>query len=149
MKSTWVLIANASQARCYAREHANAPWTEVAKFEDIWGRAKGSDLAEDRSGYEGTSLSRAGTAYTPRIDAKKKEHESFARQLANYLNEAVEAQRCEEIVLFASNPFLGEVKAFLNEHASKALGRSLAIDLTSFTGPELAHRIDEHLLPRR
>lgn len=149
MKSTWVLIANASQARCCARENANSPWTEVAKFEDVWGRAKGSDLSEDRSGYEGTSLSRGGTSYTPRVDAKKKEHESFARQLANYLNEAVGARRCEEIVIFASNPFLGEVKAFLNEHASRALGRTLAIDLTSFTGPELARRIDEHLLPLR
>ena len=149
MKSTWVLIANATQARCYTREHANSPWTEVAKFEDAWGRAKGSDLAEDRSGYEGTSLSRAGTTYTPRVDAKKKEHESFARQLANYLNEAIGAHRCEEIVIFASNPFLGEVKSFLNEHASRALGRSLAVDLTSFTGPELARRIEQHLLPPR
>jgi len=149
MKITWVLIANASQARCYTREHANSPWTEVAEFKDAWGRAKGSDLSEDRSGYEGTSQSRGGTAYTPRLDAKKKEHEGFARQLANYLNEAVGAHRCEELVIFASNPFLGEVKSFLDEHARRALGRTMPIDLTSFAGPELSRRIEQHLLPPR
>ena len=149
MKSTWVLLANASQARCYTRENVNSPWTEVAGFADAWGRAKGSDLSEDRSGYEGTSLSRAGTSYSPRLSAKKKEHESFARQLAEFLNQAVVDRRCQELVIFASNPFLGELKSFLGEHAKQALGRTLAIDLTSFTGPELARRIEQHLLPPR
>jgi len=147
MKSTWVLIANASQARCYTREHANSPWTVVAEFEDAWGRAKGSDLAEDRAGYEGEGRNRVGASFSPRIDPKTKEHESFARKLAQFLNKAVGARRCEEIVIFASNPFLGEVKGLLDERAARALGRSLALDLTSFSGPELARRIEQHLLP--
>jgi len=146
MKSTWVLIANASKARCYTREHANAPWTEVAGFEDAWGRAKGLDLAEDRAGYEAGGRVRAGAPYSPHLDPKTKEHESFARQLARFLNEAIAARRCESLVIFASNPFLGEVKSYLDDHASRALARSLALDLTSFSGAELARRIDEHLL---
>ncbi|HYA66593.1 MAG TPA: host attachment protein [Burkholderiaceae bacterium] len=147
MKSTWVVVANASQARCYTREHASAPWTVVAEFQDPLGRAKGSDLVADRAGYEAVGRDRAGTAYAPRLDPKKKEHESFARQLAHFLNESVAARRCEQIVIFASNPFLGEIKPLLDEHASRALGRTLALDLTSFAGPELMRRIDEHLLP--
>jgi len=147
MKTTWVLIANASQARCYTRENATSPWTSVAELEDSWGRAKGSDLAEDRSGYEGVGHNRGGTSYGPRLDPKKKEHESFARQVAQFVNNAVAARRCDEVVLFASNPFLGEVKVLLDEHALRALRRSLALDLTSFSGAELGRRIDEHLLP--
>lgn len=146
MKSTWVLIANASKAHCFTREHANSPWTEVAEFDDAWGRAKGLDLSEDRAGYEAGGRVRAGAAFSPHVNPKTKEHESFARQLARFLNEAIAARRCESLVIFASNPFLGEIKSDLDEHARGALVRSLALDLTSFSGAELARRIEEHLL---
>jgi len=146
MKSTWILVANASVARCYTREHANSPFKVVAEFEDALGRAKGSDLVGDRAGYEAVGRDRAGTAFSPHMDPRKKEHETFARQLAQFLNGAIAARRCEQIAIFASNPFLGEIKALLDEHAARALVRSLALDLTSFTGAELSRRIEEHLL---
>jgi protein required for attachment to host cells len=146
MKKTWVLVANASQARCYSREKANAAWMPLAEFEDPLGRAKAAALEGDRAGHETTARSRQGTAYEPRVDARTKEHELFARRVAQFLNESVASRRCESLVIFASNPFLGKVKNFLDEHSSKALGRSVAMDLTSFTGPELSKRIDRHLL---
>src|SRR5208282_4291815 len=34
MKKTWVVVANASQARCYRRETVHSEWITLAEFED-------------------------------------------------------------------------------------------------------------------
>ncbi len=145
MKKTWVVVANASQARCYRRETVHSDWITLAEFEDPMGRVKASELSGERAGHEISGRNRAG-ATAPRIDARTKEHESFARRVAGFINESVAAGKCESLVVFASNPFLGKVRACLDEHANRALGRSLAMDLTAFSGAELSRRIEQNLL---
>jgi protein required for attachment to host cells len=149
MKGTWIVIANSSVARCYSREDEHAPWSVVAELDDAMGRAKGIDMVSDRSGYEGVGRGvgrgHAGTSFEPRLDPRRKEHEAFAHRVAVALGEAVAAGRCSALVLFASSPFLGEVKSMLGAHATKVLQQSHAVDLTSYTGAELAQRIEQHL----
>jgi protein required for attachment to host cells len=145
MKATWILIANASKAICFERAEGASDLTLLARFEDPLGRSKGIDLAEDRAGYEAMGRGHAGSAFSPHTDARTKEHDSFARQLAHHLNEAVAAHRCDGLAILASNPFLGEVKSHLDEQSGKALRKAVPVDLTSFSGKELARRIDEAL----
>jgi protein required for attachment to host cells len=145
MKKTWVVVANASQARCYRRETVHSEWITLAEFEDPMGRAKASQMPGERTDHEVTGRNRAG-ATAPRIDARTKERENFARRLAGFINESVATGKCESLVVFASNPFLGKVRACLNENSNRALGRSLAMDLTRFSGAELSRRIDQNLL---
>jgi protein required for attachment to host cells len=102
----------------------------------------------DRSGDAGKGHGRtghAGTQFEPHTDARAKERGNFARQLADYLNEGVAAQRCNGLVLIASNAMLGELRPLLNSAAEKALKSSVASDLTSFQGPELTKRINQAL----
>jgi protein required for attachment to host cells len=147
MKATWILVANASKAICFERAEGRDELTLISKFEDPLGRSKGVDLAPDRAGYEAMGHGQSGSAYSPHIDARTKEHDSFARQLALHLNAGIASHRCDGLAILASNPFLGEVKSHLDEQSGKALHKAIPLDLTSFSGKELAHRIDKALHP--
>ena len=82
MKPNFILIANASHARLLQYERGS-PMVILESFEHLKSRSKISDLADDRAGHESMDSTFGGTAYTPRIHAKKKEHMRFARELVH------------------------------------------------------------------
>lgn len=88
----------------------------------------------------------AGTQFEPHTEAHAKERARFARELADYLNEGVAAQKCNALVLVASSPMLGELRPCLSPAAEKVVTRAIVADLTLYEGPELKALIDEALL---
>lgn len=143
MKTTWVLIANASTARCFEQE-ADGGLTGLESFSHPESRMRGSALGSDRPGHI-EHLGRgpkSGSSYQPRVDPKSLEHEKFAQELAAYLNAAVAAHRCERVFVIASNPFLGQLKSHLNAQTAQRLAGGVAADLTSYDGKELQTRVD-------
>lgn len=148
MDKTWILIANSERARCFERQAAEHALTELTDF--VFPRASLSGQAEggDVTGAAGKGHGRtghAGTQFEPKTPVEEKARSSFARQLADYLNDAVTGKRCSAVVLIASSPMLGEIKPLLNLAASHALKRSIASDLTQFTGLELKKSVDRAL----
>jgi len=145
MKSTWILIANASTARCFDKQ-ADGTLVLLESFEHPDSRKPGSTLGAQRPGrVEGQGHGLGNASYQPRVDPKSWEHEKFAQQLAAHMNAAVAAHRCERLFVIASSPFLGQVKARLDAQAVKRLAGAIAADLTSFEGRELNARVDEAL----
>lgn len=145
MKTTWILIANSAHARCFLRESGSRHWSMLTEFDDALGRVKGLELASDRSGYEANPQG-GGAAYTERSDPRTKEHERFAARLARFCNEGIAAHRCDALAIFASAPFLGEIKEHLDEQARKALRVAAPHDFTNLSGTELLRRVDQELL---
>ena len=148
MAKTWILIANAERARCFERHAADHSLTELMDFvhphSSLNGQAGGGDLTGAAGKGHGRT-GHAGTQFEPHTDAHAKERASFARQLADYLNEAVAGQRCNALVLIATSPMLGEIKPCLSSAADKLVKHRVASDLTRYQGPELKKRIDEAL----
>lgn len=143
MKPTWILIANASKARLYERSTAHAPLILSAQFEHQESRARDADLTNAGLGH-----GLGAATYEPRLDPKDKEHALFAAQLANHLNAGLSAQQTEQVVVIASNPFLGKIKQHLNALTAKAVKATIASDLTAYDGDELTQRIDSALNTR-
>jgi protein required for attachment to host cells len=146
MKPDWILIANATRARLVQRE-LGCPLVVVHSFEHPQGRSKTSDLADDRAGQGKTDHSFGGTSYPPRVVAKEKEHLRFARELAEYLETQAHQGSFHSLALFASSPFLGELKAQLGTAASALLKGTHDVDLTSVGLVELDHRIAHETSP--
>lgn len=148
MQKTWILIANAERARCFERHPTDHSLTELADFvhphTSLAGEAGGGDLTGAAGKGHGRT-GHAGTQFEPRTDAHTKERGSFARQLADYLNEGVAAQRCNALVLIATSPMLGELRPCLSSGAEKLVHSSVASDLTRYHGPELKQRVDDAL----
>lgn len=149
MEKTWILIANAERARCFERHAADHSLTELIDFVhprlSLEAQAGGGDLTGAAGKGHGRT-GHAGTQFEPHTDARAKERASFARQLADYLNEGIAGQQCHAIVLVATSPMLGEIRPCLSPAADKAVKRSLASDLTRYQGPDLKQRIDDALL---
>ena len=97
---------------------------DLMDFVHTQSRQKGHQLGFDQPGHVERGMgagTRGGTDLSPRSDPRHKEHEHFAREIAQYLDKAVSSRRCERIVLIASDPFLGEVKAQLGPATARAV----------------------------
>lgn len=139
----WVLLANAARARCLERDPENGALRELADFVHPDSRLKGAAL-----GLDAGDLVRKGavtTQYQPPTDPHDKAHRAFARELAQHLETAALEHRLVELALFASDPFLGELKAQLGKAGTAALRAALPLDLTSFAGAELEQRVSRAL----
>lgn len=145
MKKIWILVANAERARCFERHGADHSLTELADFvhtpTSLEIEAHGSDLTGAAGKGHGRT-GHAGTQFEPHTEAHAKERGNFARQLADYLSQAVAEQRCDALVLIASSPMLGELKPALSSAADKLLKSSIASDLTRYQGADLMARIN-------
>lgn len=146
MKPDWALLANSSRARLIAREPGK-PLVELKTFEHPESRLKGTELVDDEPGHAGVDGSPGGVNYEPRQGARRKEHLRFARELSDHLEEAANQGRFRSIAVFASDPFLGELKAQLGAAATRLMTTTHAVDLTSFPLGELEERIERELTP--
>ena len=138
----WIVIANAARARVLEEGDTPGRYVHVADLVHPQSRQKGTALASDRPGHahaEGRGL--AGTSYAPHTDPREREHDRFARQLAQRLDDGVAAQHCAGLVLVASSPFLGHLKAHLGKQATKAILRTIDADYTALGERELAERL--------
>lgn len=138
-----VLVANASRARLFDRDAENGAMRETASFVHPQSRMKGQALGHDRPGHAHKGV--ASTAFPPHTDPHQKEAAAFARELAQRLGVMAQTRRYSRLVLLASNPFLGDLNKELDGATRKLLQASVAVDLTTFDGAELEHRVAEAL----
>jgi protein required for attachment to host cells len=140
----WMVIANAARARVLEETGRPHVYTHVADLVHPQSRQKGHELATDRPGHvEGGAPGLAGAAYMPRTDPREREHDRFAMQVAQRLDEGIASGRCAGLVLVASSPFLGHLKAHLGVQAKKAIVRTVDADYTALRDSELAERLGE------
>jgi len=139
----WLVVANASRARVLEESDRAGVYVHLTDLVHLQSRQKGTDLAGDRPGHvPGTSAYGTGSsAYDPRTNAREREHDRFAREVATAVNDGIAARRCVGLVLVASNPFLGHLKEHLSEQAKKAILRTVAADYTALNERELAQRL--------
>ena len=148
MNKTWILITDAHRARCFERDTQNHvlvemsdfiyPGTHIAKAADPDDVSSASGKGHGRTGH-------AGTRFEPHTEIQDQAQNNFAKQLAQYLNQAAAEHRFHELVLIATPPMLGALKPALNHAAEKMLKRCIASDLTHYTGTELKERVDHAL----
>ena len=139
----WVLIANASRARCFVRDADNGAMREQQGFVHDASRLKGRALEHDRGGKVHKGV--ASTQFAPHTDPHDKEHQAFASELAEFLEQAALARLYPGVSLIASPAFLGELRSRLGPATRKCLRHGVALDLTTLQGGELEHRVTEAL----
>jgi protein required for attachment to host cells len=135
----WVVVANAARARIFERDDENQALREIEDRVHAPSRQKASELETDRPGK--AHKGEASTAFPPHTDPRQREHQRFAHELAQVLEEAALAQRVPGLVLLASNPFLGELKGELGETTRRLLKHSAPVDLTTYQHAELETRV--------
>lgn len=144
MNRTWTLIANAGHARLLQQEAAGQLQL-LQTLEHPASRVSTTELGDDKAGRELSGRGFGGAAYEPRLDAHRKEHQRFAQQLAQLLEEGAQQQRYDVLHVFASSPFLGELKHLLGPAAQRLLAGTHDVDLTAVGLAELPARIKQEM----
>ena len=146
MNRIWVMVANSMQARCFEQGRATGTALEpLATFSCPQGRSKGVDLTADRSGHEEMGHGRGSSSYGPRLDARAKVREEFARDLAHFLNAGIAAHRCNGLIVLAAPPFLGRIKLHLSRPASRVLAAAIGRNLVDLDDATLVRRIRDEV----
>jgi protein required for attachment to host cells len=142
MKHDWILVANAARASLYAREAPGEPLRLLQSLEHGQSRLRAGDLSSNQPGHENADQHRGGgVSFEQHTEPRRKEHQRFAQQLAQRLSEGVYAGQCGGVTIFASAPFLGELRALLDERTQHVLRASVDSDLTACSTRELEQRL--------
>lgn len=122
---TWYVVADGGKARILVRH----------------GESMSTVSAFDSSGHGDTAESDTatiGAIHSPSTNPASQVKALFARQVAEHLNRAVNANEVDHIVLAAPGHVLHDIRETLNKPATQALGKSLSKDLTNVPDGELA-----------
>jgi len=145
MKAELTLVANAAEAHLFTRESRHDPLTPIALLKHSQSRAHRASPGEDRPGHGNSDRHPQGVTFTPRMSRKRKEHLEFADEISKRVDEELDSGRCGSVVLFASCPFIGELKGRLSPMAMRSLRAAVDLDLTSYPVDELERRVEQAL----
>lgn len=138
MDNTWVLVANAAEARLYATERLGEEMTIIKEFSHPEGRAKGINLTSDRPHGRGPH---SGTRGDETVDPKDFEAERFASKLADELDKGRLENAYRRLALVAAPHFHGLLNMHLDEHTRAMVKYSINKDLTDCDTLELPGRL--------
>jgi protein required for attachment to host cells len=142
MSVTWIMVANASQAKVFANHGPNKGLQFVKELVHPESRERTSDLVSDRSG------SHAGTghgAFIQATDPKHHEAERFAQEVTRELDNGRLKQAYDRLILVASAPFMGLVNNRLPEPVRSLLSEIIDKDYTRLPTKELAGHLESYV----
>lgn len=144
----WTLVANAAHARLF-RQELPGPMTEIRSLQHPDSRRRSSELGDAAAGREPTDRGFGGAAFEPRLPAQRKEQLRFAQELADLLEAGARQGSYASLRVFASSPFLGELKQALGSATRRLLVAAHDVDLCSVGLAEMEGRIRHELAQPR
>jgi len=137
--STWILVANASEAFLYrAKALKSKELARIHDFSHPESREKGIDLTTDGAGSFKTDHG-ARSSYE-KSHPKEVEAVLFAQELADYLDHGRRQNEFDQLLIIAPAHFYGLMNKHLNKHLDYT--KHLAKDYTKCTVDELVKHID-------
>ncbi|MDR3410895.1 MAG: host attachment protein [Formivibrio sp.] len=136
MAKTWILVANACQARIYFRNGIKQELALVKEMIHPESRMKNADLVSDRAGSMPGTGNGQGSKQ-PQAIPKQNEAMHFAQELAQTLNQGRCSQQFERIILVAPPAFMGLLSEKLDVQTNKFVTDRLGKDYTQATEKEL------------
>ncbi|MEW5769768.1 MAG: host attachment protein [Pseudomonadota bacterium] len=140
MSVTWVMVANASQAKLFANYGPKRGLQLIKELLHPASREKTSNLVSDRSG---ANSGPGHGAYIQATDPKHHEAERFALQVARELDEGRVQNSYDQLILVASASFMGLVNGCLPVHVRSKVSKSIDKDYTKLPVKELTGHLQE------
>lgn len=149
MSTTWILVANASEAHLYSSPKAklfngDSALSTVKDFSHPASRRKNHDLIDSKSGYHQSLNGGAGT-FVESADPHETEMESFARELIRELNMHYQKHDFNDLIVAAPPQFHGKLNKYVNSQLNGLDVLNIDKDYTKFNGKNLAALLREYL----
>lgn len=137
--TTWILVANACQAKLYARSNIKNGLSLIKTLSHPESRMKNSELVSDGSGAMQSAAGHG--ARQPQTEPKQNEAIHFAQQLAHELNQGRNEQQFVKIILMAPPTFLGLINEKLDTQTAKLISTKLDKDYTQVGEKEILNAL--------
>lgn len=144
MKSTWILVADSTRARIFTADSPSSPLEEIEDFSHTEGRLHDREMTSDLPGKI-KSAGGGGHAFEQPTDPKKHEADTFAHRVSQYLEEAHNADRFEQLLIVAAPAFLGLLRNNLPEQIKKLVRFELDKDITLMSAADIRQHLPEFL----
>jgi protein required for attachment to host cells len=141
---TWVLVADGKTARVLQQDAHSAPLTVTEELQaSLPHHAR--DIKTSPPGRAFAAGTPARHAMEPRTDPLAYEKHRFARRVAQLMNEAARQKRFRRLVLVAPPKTLGDLRAELDDAATKLVGAEVPHDHVHTPPDELLTRLADAL----
>lgn len=142
MRTTWILIANSSEARLFEASKSTKNMQLINTFAHPESRQKVIDLVTDLPGRYRNSGATPSSFYEDPANAKAVEAERFAHELAHKLNEGRTQNKYHHLILIAPPHFQGLLNKCCNIHVKNLITDTLEKDYTKLKQHELPHYLN-------
>lgn len=142
-RPTWILVADSSVARIYARASRRAPLEEVAAFSHPESRAQPGDVYVDAPGRVHDRLGTGRHAVSPRTELHTLEAQRFAREIAGHLEKSLQQKAYGDLVLMAAPAFLGALRNELHQTVSATVVGEVPKNLVAQGPADIAAHIPD------
>jgi len=130
MKSTFILVADNVRARIFTAETPSSPLQEIEALAHTEGRLHDREMTSDLPGKV-KGEGKMGHAFEQATDPKKHEADNFAHRIAQYLEEAHNEKKFEQLLIIAEPSFLGLLRNQLTEQIKKLVCFELDKNITT------------------
>lgn len=141
MATTWILVANASQAKLYANTGPRKGLVLLKDLSHPESREKAADLVSDRPGQM-HSPGAGHRASQPKTDPKTNEARHFAQALARELNHGRVSNQFERLILVAPPAFMGLLNEKLDGPTANIVSDRFEKDYTKASEKTLAQHLE-------
>ena len=145
MATTWVLVANSSQAKIYSAHTATDQLGELAVFNHPESRLHVQELTTDLPGRSFDSAGQGRHAMEQMTNPKEQEAIEFVKEIGEYLTQAERGNRFDRLVLTAAPAFLGLLRTHLSEATRKRITMEIDKDLVTQDVATVRRQLPERL----
>ena len=115
MKQTWIVVAESSRARIFALRGLTSPLQELEDLVNPAARAAERDLVSDRPGRTVDSTGGQRHAKQPQVTPAEQVVLTFARAIADHVEQGRTHGKFEDLIVVAAPEFLGLLRKSLTE----------------------------------
>ena len=145
MDNTWILVANAAQARIYTGNVKLDDKLEVVKsLTHPQSRQKNVDLVADKGGN--FSSSGHGTM-SQDSDPKAMEEAKFAKEITSFIDSSHVNKQFDKLIIIAGPKLLGQLKKMLTSSVNGSFEGFIEKDYTQLGERELIQKVRENIYP--
>jgi len=145
MKQTMIVVADSTRARIFTADSPSSPLNEIETMAHPEGKLHDRDITSDLPGKNLGGSGSGGHAYQDETDPKKHELAEFAKRVANYLDDARNANKLSDLLVVAAPAFLGELRAQLSSETNEKIAFELDKNLTHHSIEDIRKHLPEFL----
>jgi len=145
MAGVWILTADSEYARFLESSGSKGPLKELNTMVCASARQQEQELVSDRPGR---SFGRAGGgrhSMESGNDAKHIEAERFAKEIADYLESALEKKMFSRIVFVAPPAFLGLLRGSISQRLKSTVSQEIDKNIVRMELSELRKHLPERI----